>query len=92
MIEQRYIDILSKEKELLLSQKRGLNFFRRIFFRKYTDWIVTDEIENWTSQEYISSYYDWEKIPIGEEKHYKKQVELRMRLKDGKIERNTFRV
>ena len=91
MIEQKHIDILSKQKEDLLSKKRNLNFFQKIFFRKYTDWIVTDEIENWVNTRKRYNYYDecWE---IFKKTPFKKQVELRMRLKDGRIERNTFRV
>lgn len=55
MIEQRYIDILSKQKEDLLSQKRGLNFFQRIFFRKYT---------NWERQEYMNDPWNQIRTPI----------------------------
>jgi len=89
MIEQKYIDILSKQKEDLLSQKRNLNFFSKIFFKKYTDWIVTDIIENWVNTRKCYNYYDecWE---IFEEIPFKRQVEFRMRLKDGKIEKDSF--
>lgn len=92
MIEQRYIDILNEQRQDLLDTKKNINFFRKLFFRKYTDWIVTDKVKYFSRQEYITDYYETFKSPVGKPRNITKQVELRMRLKDGQIEINEFEV
>lgn len=80
MIKQQYLDILNKQREDLLWRKDSENFFLRLFYRKYTDWVMTDEIKQYQSQ----SYYEGQKL--GEPKFYKKQVSVRMKLSNGDIE------
>jgi len=80
MIEEKYIDNLSIQRQNLLTVKKDLNFFKRLFYRKYTDWIMTDEIKSYTGP------YLQQPTKISE-KNYNKQVSLRMRLSNGRIER-----
>jgi hypothetical protein len=48
---------------------------------------MTDEVNHYTQQEVIMSHYDpFFREPIGDIKNITKQVSLRMKLKDGKIE------
>lgn len=91
MIEQRYIDILKKEKEDLLWRKESLNFFQKLFYKKYTDWIVTDEVKVYSLQQYVTDGLSF-KDPVGKPRNITKQLEIRMRLKDGKIEINEFEI
>ena len=86
MIDKETSEILYKEKERLLEEKSKLGFFKRLFFRKYTDWILTGNIVTYKSQEYdITSGF---KEPVGNPKYTQYQESYRMRLKDGSVKRS----
>ena len=80
MIKQKYIDILSKQKEDLLKIKSGLGFWKRFTYRWYTDWVITDEVKDYCSQTYCvePGFPTDTGVPIGKPKYYSKQVFLRM--------------
>jgi hypothetical protein len=84
MIQQRYIDVLKEQRKKLLEEKQKQNFISRLFFRKYTDWLVTSE----TKEMVVAMYYAG--VKINEGNPYTKQLKLRMRLKDMNIEYHWF--
>jgi len=88
MIKQNYIDILKKQREDLLWRRDSLNFLQKLFYRKYTDWVMTDEINKYSRQEYLTDYGHSFKEPIGKPSIVTKQISVRMKLSDGEIEIN----
>jgi len=92
MIQQKYIDALSKERKDLLWRRDVSNFFQKLFYRKYTDWIMTDEVNVYSRQEYLTDCWHSFKEPVGKPKTITKQVSVRMKLSDGEIEVNETEV
>ena len=88
MIAQKYINILDKQRLELIEQKKSANFFTKLFFRKYTDWILTDIVETLVYQNYTHYGY---KIgdPHGE---HDVQIQIRMKISNGEIERSHIRI
>lgn len=88
MVKQKYIDILLKQKDELLEQKNKLGFFGKLFFRNYTDWVLTDTVK------IIDKYWSPDGVTkVGEPYgSFEVQVEIRMRLSNGEIEINKKRI
>ena len=88
MIKKQYIDILLKQKNELLEQKNSLSFFGKLFFRKYTDWVLTDTVK------IIDRYWSPDGVTKVSEPYetYDVQLEVRMKLSNGELEINKRRV
>lgn len=90
MIDKKYVEICSKQKEKLLEEKKKLGFFKRMFFRRYTDWVLTDVVNSWKNQKYIR--YGGEIEKYGDPSYYKTQLSIRMKLSNGSIQKDYLRV
>ena len=44
MIGKETYKIISEERIKLLEEKSKLGFLKRIFFRKYTDWLLINDV------------------------------------------------
>jgi hypothetical protein len=82
-----WISILSSQRNELLKDKKKLKFWGRLFFRRYTDWIKTNEIKKYTKVVYIPEgnilFFD---VPIRRHTYVEKyEVWAKGNLKNGEI-------
>ena len=90
MINQEYINQASEQRKSLLQEKSKLGFFGKLFFRSYTDWVITNEVGTYEVKTFESYYGNVKQI--GQTQEYDKQTLIRMRLNDGELEVKKVRI
>jgi hypothetical protein len=88
MIKQEFIDKAFSQRETLLAEKNKLGFLQKLFFRDYTDWVITDEIFEFERQVYYRSTSN----PIGPPRTHEERTLIRLRIEDGLMDIKKIRL